>query len=203
MSNEAKPEDIDDLMARLRGCEDAAAGIVFNRYASRLIALARSRLQLAVQQKVDPEDVMQSVFRSFFRRSEAGEFDVANWDNLWTILSLITVRKCANQGKFFTRERRDVRREASPAAGAEASRISWDHLSREPTPDEALVLTETVEQLMEELDDRDRHLVTLALQGFSVREISEQVGFAERTVRRVLQHVRGYLESLRDSASVR
>ena len=44
------------------------------------------------RQKVDPEDVVQSAFRSFFTRQAAGQFDVASWDDLWGLLVVITVR---------------------------------------------------------------------------------------------------------------
>src|SRR5690242_9456367 len=53
-----------DLMARLRAGDDAAAAALFQRFATRLIALARGRLDGLVRRKVDPEDVVQSVFRS-------------------------------------------------------------------------------------------------------------------------------------------
>ena len=60
------------LMARLRAGEDAAAREVFERFAGRLVALARRRCNRLLARKVDPEDVVQSAYKSFFVRHRAG-----------------------------------------------------------------------------------------------------------------------------------
>src|SRR5262245_63728460 len=123
-------------MARLRSGQDEAAAQVFDRFAGHLVALARHRLEARVRQKVDPEDVLQSVFRSFFTRYPSGQlggFD--SWDNLWAMLAVITLRKCGRWRDYFHAARRDVRREvpAPPGPGAPAP-------AGGPTPAEAAML---------------------------------------------------------------
>src|SRR5262245_58097585 len=54
------------LVSRWRAGDQQAAAELFRRYASRLIALAQSRLSASMASRVDPEDVVQSVYRSFF-----------------------------------------------------------------------------------------------------------------------------------------
>jgi RNA polymerase sigma-70 factor (ECF subfamily) len=132
----SEPESFDDVIGRLRGGEEAAAAEIFNRYASRLIRLAHTRLDTRIRQKVDPEDVMQSVFRSFFVRQAKGQFDLEGWDSLWSLLVRITLRKCGRRVEVFQAERRDVRREVRPAARDDDSYRSWEAIAREPTPDE-------------------------------------------------------------------
>jgi RNA polymerase sigma-70 factor (ECF subfamily) len=83
-----------ELMARLSQGDEAAAVQIFQRYAQRLIALARDRLGQVLRQKVDPEDVMQSVFKSFFARHADGQYKLDSWDSLWALLTTITLRKC-------------------------------------------------------------------------------------------------------------
>src|SRR4051794_31226371 len=78
-----------NLMDRLRTGEQAAAKEIFQRFAWRLVALARTRLDSRIRLKVDPEDVMQSVFKSFFLRQSEGQFDLENWDGLWSLLTLL------------------------------------------------------------------------------------------------------------------
>ena len=106
-------DSFEALMQRLRAGEEVAAAQLFQRYAGRLIALARSRLDELVRQKMDPEDVIQSVFKSFFHRHQEGNWDLADWDSLWSLLARITVRKCGRRAVYYHGERRDVRREAA------------------------------------------------------------------------------------------
>jgi hypothetical protein len=127
----------DELMKRLRSGEDAAAATVFHRFTEQLIHLAPSQLDAGTLGKTDPEDVVQSVYRSFFTRYRAGQFDIESWNELWGLLTIITMRKCVNRREYFQAERRDVRREIDSPAAAEDSGVAWEALDREPTPFEA------------------------------------------------------------------
>src|SRR4051812_33906158 len=100
--------DVQELLARVRQGDQAAAAAVFDLYKRRLLGLARSHLDARLRGKVDPEDVVQSVFRSYFRRQTDGRFDVQDWDQLWSLLAMITVRKCTNAKVFFTRQKRSA-----------------------------------------------------------------------------------------------
>jgi hypothetical protein len=108
-------------MVRLRRGDDAAAAKVFQEFVARLIRLTRSRLEPWLRHKVDPEDVVQSVCRSFFARYQAGQFTVANWESLWGLLAVITLRKCANQAEHWQAARRDVGREKMPASNGDST----------------------------------------------------------------------------------
>jgi RNA polymerase sigma-70 factor (ECF subfamily) len=181
-----------ELMQRLRAGDDRAAALIFHEFARRLVGLARSRLDAVMARKTDPESVVQSVFLSFFARQAEGRFELTDWDSLWGLLARITVRKCGHRIQHYRAARRDVGRETAPAA--DESSASWEAIARDPTPSEAAALTETVEQLLAELNERDRQILVLSLQGSSVPEISERVGYTERTVYRVLGWVRQRLE---------
>jgi len=105
------PEDrsFEDLKAGLRTGEKEAASKVFHRYSRRLIALAQQRLEPQIRSKLDPEDLLQSVFRSFFTRQAAGTMEeLETWDHLWNTLVLITLRKCRRKLRFFHEAKRDV-----------------------------------------------------------------------------------------------
>jgi hypothetical protein len=73
-------------MADLAGGDPDAARAVVDRYARRLAAVAAARLPAVARSKVDPEDVAQSVFRTFFRRHKAGQFHPEHRDALWALL---------------------------------------------------------------------------------------------------------------------
>jgi RNA polymerase sigma-70 factor (ECF subfamily) len=166
---------------------------------SWLIALALRHIDARLRHKVDPEDVVQSTYKSFFARYGAGNLDVVNWNSLWSLLTLITVRKCAERAAYHHAECRDTAREVS-APGEEAE--PWlEPLGREPTPLEAAVLSETVEHLLASLDEEDRSILELSLQGYTTREISERLGRAERTVRLLREGVRHRLERMQRESS--
>src|SRR5262249_28500755 len=184
-----------EFLDRLRSQDDAAAEELFARFAHQLIALAHRHIGAGLRHKVDPEDVVQSAYKSFFVRYGAGNLDVVNWNSLWGLLTLITVRKCAERAAYHRAERRDAAREVSLPQGDEAA--PWlDPLGREPTPIEAAVLNETVEQLLADLDEEERPILELSLQGYSTREISERLGRAERTVRLLREGVRHRLQRM-------
>jgi RNA polymerase sigma-70 factor (ECF subfamily) len=182
------------FLDRLNSRDAAATHELFGRFAHQLIALAQ-RHTAGLRHKVDPEDVVQSVYKSFFFRYGAGNLRVVNWNSLWGLLTLITVRKCAERSSYHRAECRDAAREVSPPRGVEAPWL--EPLGREPTPLEAAVLKETVEQLLAGLDEEDRPILEMSLQGYTTREISERLGRAERTVRLLREGVRHRLERMR------
>jgi RNA polymerase sigma-70 factor (ECF subfamily) len=186
------------LMDRLRAGEDGAAREVFARFAARLAGLARRHLDARLAVKVDPEDVVQSAYKSFFVRQREGELDVGTWDGLWGLLTMITLRKCADRAAHFRAEKRDVAREVPPGADDGAPVLTELALDREPRPDEAAALAETVEALFRSVADPDeRAILELSLQGHTAAEISERLGRAERSVRRIRERVRKRLERMR------
>ena len=183
------------FLARLHNQDDAAAQELFVRFAHQLIALALRHIDPGLRHKVDPEDVVQSVYKSFFVRYGAGNLDVVNWNSLWGLLTLITVRKCAERAAYHHAECRDPAREMSAPPTEEGA--SWrEPLGREPTPLEVAELAETVEQLFAAMSEEDRPVLELSLQGYTTREISERLGRAERTVRLLREGVRKRLERM-------
>jgi RNA polymerase sigma-70 factor (ECF subfamily) len=156
---------------------------VVRRFARRLSALARRRLHPAVRPRVDPEDVVQSVFRCFFDRQARSPFALAGWDDLWRLLACITVRKCARKAVRACRETLD--------AAALASSID-----PHPTPEEAVDLTDTIEYVLRDLCDREREMLLFRLRGWSSSEVADRFGCTERKVQRLVEHVRGRIHRL-------
>jgi len=185
-----------ELISRLKTGDDAAATEIVESFGERLIVLARKRLSRKLQRKLDPEDVVQSAFKSFFPRQAKGEFEFKNRDDLWNLLVLFTVRKCARKAEHYGTAQRDVGREVEPKVPSAESSVKREAIAREPTPDDAAVLVEAVEELMRPLDERQRTIVSLSLQGYDTAEISKQVGCSRRMVRRVLLAGRRHLERM-------
>jgi RNA polymerase sigma factor (sigma-70 family) len=194
------PSDLsfDDLMARLRSGDDEAASKVFERFASELIALAYQKLDARIRQKLDPEDIVQSVFRSFFGHQRAGDLrGLGSWDNLWSLLVLMTARKCHRQRRHFHAHCRDVRKEV-PLTPSNESAIDLEICDREATPDDAAALIEMSDGLLNEFEGRSRDILLLRFANYSPEEISTRVGCTERTVHRIYRRIKEWLDRYAD-----
>lgn len=182
----------EDLVRRLREGNPEAAESVVREFTGRLTGLARQRFDEAFRRKEDPEDVVQSAFKSFFRGYHEGRLDPQDSEELWGLLALITLRKCRQRRRYFGAARRQLRRESQPVSNELGP---FDHVAgREPAPDDATLIAETVEQLLAELDAGHRAILALGLQGYTSTEIAASVGITERTVQRVLRRARQKLE---------
>jgi len=191
----AASESFAEVMARLRTGDQAAAAEVFRRFVDRLVRLAKRRFNADMRRRVDPEDVVQSAFKSFFLRYGAGKLAVRDWGNLWGLLTVITLRKCCDHVQFHRADCRDLQREvAQPGSPDQAP--WWEAMARDPMPEEAAVLAEIVEQVMRESPEHERPILELSLQGYTAQEISQRVGRAERSVRRLRGQLRKRLERL-------
>jgi RNA polymerase sigma-70 factor (ECF subfamily) len=189
------PSDVSfqQVLDQLRRQDDAAASEVYQRFAQRLIALARARLDARILQRVDAEDVIQSVFKSVFVRLADGKFVLGDWDGLWALLTAVAVHKCHKWVDYYQAQGRDVSREV--AVGPDSS---WHVIDREPSPSEAVTLEETLEQVLKGLKTGEQEIVTLSLQGYDVAEVSDHLGCTQSKVYRVLGLVRKRLERMRE-----
>jgi RNA polymerase sigma-70 factor (ECF subfamily) len=197
--NQKKVQAIEDerssvLLDRWRQGDMEAAAELFRRYANRLIGLARRRVPAKLMYRVDPEDVVQSVYRSFFSAAREGRYDLQRGGDLWRLLVTITLNKLYHQVKRNQRAKRAADRECSLEAIAGSAGVPASLLSQEPSPEEAAALADELEQLFRSLDALDRRIVELRLQGYQLDEIAAQTDRSERTVRRVLEEVKGQLE---------
>jgi RNA polymerase sigma-70 factor, ECF subfamily len=185
------------LMARLRTSDSTAAGDLFQRFAERLMGVARLQIAARLRHKVEPEDVVQSVFKSFFLKTD--QLEIKNWDSLWGLLTLITVRKCIKHIEREQAARRDARREISLTT---KNNDDWPLVDREPLPEEGAMLAELMEEMLAEFDPDDRAVLELSLQGHGAVEISARLGRAERTVRRLREQAKTRLQSRLESTLV-
>jgi DNA-directed RNA polymerase specialized sigma24 family protein len=106
---------------------------------------------------------------------------------------VITVRKCGRWARHFRTGGRDVGSERPAAGGSNESSVV-ELFAEEPSPAEAVMMTELVEKLLRDLGQRDAEILTLALQGHGAAEISDRLGRPSRTVYRVLDRIKKRLE---------
>jgi RNA polymerase sigma-70 factor (ECF subfamily) len=188
------------LVARWRAGDQQAAAELFRRYANRLIALARSRLPAKLVHRVDPEDVVQSVYRSFYAGAREDRYDLQRGGDLWRLLVTITLHKVYYQVRRNAAGKRAVDLEQSFGSEDSLLGIQPRMLAREPSPVEALALAESLTQVMGQLQPLHRRMLELRLLGNDVEAIAAATDRTQRTVRRVLDEVKQRLEEAWQSA---
>ena len=182
-----------ELLVRWQNGDQEAAGDLFRRYAERLIALVRSRLSEKLARRLDPEDVVQSVYRSFFAHARDGRYVLENSGDLWRLLVAITVHKLGHQVERHTADKRALDRESEFPGSESLFGLEAAFLASEPSPAEALALADELEQIMRSLDPLQRRMLEMRLQGWTLNEIATEVRRSLRTVRRVLDRIKEYL----------
>ncbi len=191
--------DFEVFAHRLRMLDNHAAAVTFERFVGDLTKLVRRNLWRSLQSKLDPEDVVQSTFRSFFMEDVCGKCHFEGWDAVWGMLSLIAVRKCSKQLARYRTASRDVRRELD-SAGENA--YYWGRFDRNPSPTEKLMLAEATEQLLDKFDAKALPIVVYILEGRGPAEISGLVDRSERTVQRIRSKVEAHLETMLAASNV-
>lgn len=175
------------LIARIRSGDEAAAKELYDRYARRVFGLVRSQMAEHLRSQVEPEDIVQSVFKSIFRGVNAGGYDAPEGGTLWQLLAVIAVHKVRRNANRRAAARRDDRRTQSLEAVADGQLAGT-------------LATEQMEAALREaiecLKPFEQSVVMLRVQGYSVEEISGRLERSRRTVERSLQNARRTLADL-------
>ena len=178
------------LLLRFRRGQDDGPTLLYLRYAGRLRALAAAQSAPGLAARLDPEDIVQSVFRTFFRRAAGGQYDVPEGEEIWKLLLVIALHKIRSAGVFHRAARRDVRQTAGGAAFDRA--VDSTHGRDE----EALtVLRLVIDEILDALPASHRPIIERRIEGYEVAEIAERLRRSKRTVERVLQEFRRRLDA--------
>jgi RNA polymerase sigma-70 factor (ECF subfamily) len=162
---------------------------LFDRYVDQLLALARRRISQRLASRVDAEDVVQSVFRTFFTRAREGQFRIQERDDLAKLLVRITLHKTLRQVEFHKAAKRDPGHEAGQSSEAREKLFAF--LDGEPPPEMVVACLDEMEHFLNKLGPDERQILELRLQGYTNREIADKLGTYDRKIRRVIEYVQG------------
>jgi len=114
---DARGDSDQDLVRRIRGGDEAAARLLFDRHLPALRAKARARLPNAVRGKVGASDVVQEAWLSAF--VALGEFESAGDGSFAAWLRKIVERKVSDEVRRHARvKKRSAKREVRFATAA-------------------------------------------------------------------------------------
>lgn len=167
-----------ELLAALRAGSERAAADLFSRYYDRLRRLVETRRGWRIRRAENPSDIVQSVFQSVFTPEAAAavELDADGEADLWPLLATIAMRKMYNRTAYLSRERRDAAREVAADNGLQQA------LHAGPSPEDAAMVSEVVDQLVAAFPQRRRRIVAMLLEGREIGEIGQSIGVSQRTV---------------------
>ena len=122
--------------------------------------------------------------------------ELANRDNLWRLLVVMTARKTINYIHHERRQKRGggtVRGDSiMPLSDSDSSPPGFDRfMADEPTPEFTAQVTEEAEQRLQSLGDETlRSIAIWKMEGYTNAEIAEMLSCTPRTVERKLQTIR-------------
>jgi RNA polymerase sigma-70 factor (ECF subfamily) len=178
------------LLMRFREGEQDAATELYVRYARRLQALAQRQTGADLAARFDPEDVVQSVFRTFFRRAAEGCYEAPGGEELWGLLLVIALNKVRKLASRHRAEKRSAQRTVAAEDAGELVRMAdGDALAYD-------TMRLVVEELIESLPPPQDAVVRLRIEGHEVADIARATGRSKRTVERTLQQFRERLNRL-------
>jgi RNA polymerase sigma-70 factor (ECF subfamily) len=186
----ASPGD-DSLLRRIGAGSEAAADQLYQRYAARLHALARTQLPPDINSLVDADDIVQSVFRRFFDAARQGTYAAPTGEDLWNLLLVITL----NRVRSLKTEHRAAKRDSRRTVQSGCDPAGYGGVAaRDQTP--AAVLRLVLEEALARLPAAYREVIELRVEGYEVAEIAQRTGRSKRTVERILQECRSSLRDL-------
>jgi RNA polymerase sigma-70 factor (ECF subfamily) len=139
--------------------------------------------------QVEPEDIVQSVFKSIFRGMNAGVYEAPAGGSLWHLIAVIAVHKVRKNASRRLAEKRDARKTQS------LDDFDGD-LDTEQLSPEAMECA--IREAVEGLKESEQEIVMLRVQGYSVEEIAQRVNKSRRTTERLLQSARESLGAMLD-----
>jgi DNA-directed RNA polymerase specialized sigma24 family protein len=193
---------ITEWLGNLREGDQAAAQPLWERYFSKLVTVARTKLRRMRRTTADEdeEDAALSAFNSFCAGAARGKFpQLADRDDLWRLLVVITARKAMAQANRQGRQKRGGGRVVEEAVlfghgpgDTDGSIAGLERIAAGgPTPEFAAMMAEECRRLLDALDDESLKQVAVSrMEGYSNDEIADQLGCARRTVARRLDLIR-------------
>jgi RNA polymerase sigma factor (sigma-70 family) len=189
----ASEQCVPQWLERLQSGDSLAAQELWHLYFERLVRLARQRLPMRLRRVADEEDIALSAMKSFCRAIEAGRYpQIADRDDLWRVLVVITARKTLHLVRDQQRQKRGGRFQHNENESDGINQI----VGREPSPEFAVEVAEELENLLERLEESDlKSLAVWKLEGYTSAEIAARLDCGVRTVERKLAYIRRLLES--------
>jgi DNA-directed RNA polymerase specialized sigma24 family protein len=180
---------------------EEAARQLWLQFADRLSAVVRSRLDPRLARQAGVEDVVQSIFASFFAAAPGPNGPPRSREDLWRLLVHFTMCKVANTVDRLRAQRRDVFRERPMAGPKSEAGMPEPADFRLAGPEAEAIAREEFARLLAVLPEDLQEVFALKIEGWSNAEIAAEIGRVERTVELKMRTIRGLLQPHLDPAA--
>lgn len=160
-----------EFLSRIRAGDDEAAKELVRQYEP----LIRREVRMLIgddrlNRAFDSMDVSQSVLASFFKRAEAGSYQIERFEQLAKLLVAMARNKLVSRVRSERRLIRDARRLSAEPEVLEQLVDSC------PSPSEHLARREELELFKSALRDDERAIYELRTEGLSWAEVAARLG---------------------------
>jgi DNA-directed RNA polymerase specialized sigma24 family protein len=187
-----EPGSITQMILQLRAENPVAPAVLWERFAERMLALARQRLRGASKRVADEEDVVVCAFERFLGGVRAGRFPkLDDRNDLWAVLFTLTTRVASRQVQRDQRLKSGGGKVRGDSALHDRAGLPVEQPDGDPGPDVEAALRDAIDHLLEVLGDDELRQIALAhLEGRTLAEIANLIGRAPMTVVRRLKLIR-------------
>ena len=204
---------------RLAEGTESVAFDVDRAFRDRLCRLVDNEMHQLFKRRQDPEDVVQSVLRTFFKRAAKGNYFFEDQNAIWALLKQVARNKLKNRVIRDKAQKRDVFRELHDEdeilGSLEPVDVAQSHvlgealeraLGRAESPASEVFqlqlfgypVSDIVDIVLEELEPPFPLILQLRLQGNSELEIGSIVGCGREAVRYRLKRIQERMRHLLD-----
>ncbi len=184
------PKDVTDFertVDRIREGSQEAAWELVEQFSPYILRIVRRRLPERLRKKFDSQDFVQAVWASVFtNRSQLTRFHRS--EEFVAFVAAVASNKVGMEiRRRFLRQKYNVNLERS------LDKITTDQgnefESRQPRPSQVAVARERWFQMLADQPDHYRQFIEMRYTGATFKEIADELGYQESTVRRAIKKI--------------
>jgi RNA polymerase sigma-70 factor (ECF subfamily) len=160
------------LLAQARQGDQCALEQLTGKYEAKVRLVARVLLGPALRPYLDSMDLVQSVHRSLMLGLRQQKFNVSSPEQLVALALTMVRRKVARQWRHLQRQKRE---QSDPGDSANLPQLLAGLSSPDAEPARAAEINEAIHNLCNNLDEPERRLMEMRLQGYTTAEIADKL----------------------------